>query len=115
MTCSSRRRFRGGAKRWVGTGCRIAMTLQLPRNVQYDVAIQVEDFVSDAAAKSFYLRIGGLQYPWLSHEGKRYASFVLADEHADALALEIGVDAASISLDRDVSFSFRSIDVVRRQ
>jgi hypothetical protein len=105
----------GGAKRWVGTGCRLGVTLRMPRNVQYDLAIQIEDFVSETAAKSFFLRIDGVQYPWLSHEGKRYTSLVLIDEAAETLGIEIGVDPSSLPDGRDVSFSFRSIDVARRQ
>jgi hypothetical protein len=105
----------GGAKRWVGAGGRISATLVLPRHVQYDLVVHIEDFVSDAAAQSFWLRIDDVQYPWLSHEEKRYTSLVLADTARDVLHFEIGVDPASIPADRDVSFSFRMIDVVRRQ
>jgi hypothetical protein len=104
----------GGAKRWVGRSGRIAATLHLPRHVQYDLAIQIADFAGDAAARSFYLRIDGEQFPWLSHEGKRYASMTLSDGTAGTLTFEIGVDPATIGADSDVSFSFRSIDVARR-
>ena len=46
----------GGACRWVGAGGNVAVTLQLPRNVQYEVAIQVQDFCAEAAAKSIISR-----------------------------------------------------------
>jgi hypothetical protein len=104
-----------GAKRWVGGSGRIAAALRLPRHVQYDFAIQVEEFASEAAARSFWLRINGVQYPWLDHAGKRYTSIVLDDADADGLNFEIGVDPASLPDTADVSFSFRSIDVSRRQ
>ncbi len=126
-----------GAKRWVGGSGRIAATLRLPRTLQYDITVHIEDFVSDAAAQSFYLRIDGVQYPWLDHAGKRYASLILAEPPAPAippvppalvpsapvllqsaalstLAFEIGIDRATIPIDRDVAFSFRLIDVAAR-
>jgi hypothetical protein len=106
----------GCARRWVGAGGRITGRLRLPRNVQYDLTIEIEDFVSDAAARSFYLRIDGMQYPWLGNAAKRYTSIVLAEEEdADTLAFEIGVDPGCIPPERDVSFSFRAIDIARRQ
>ena len=109
----------GGAKRWVGRGGRLAATLRLPRHVQYDIEIDIVDFASDALAQSFFLRIDGMQYPWLSHADGRYASLAL--EIADpaladiaALDIEIGVDPSLIPSARDVSFAFRHLAINRR-
>lgn len=104
-----------GAKRWVGRVARIAARLRLPRNAQYDLGIDIDGFVSPAAAQSFYLRINGVQYPWLSHQDSRYASLVLEDAEADDLAFEIGIDPATIPAGQDVSFAFRAIDVRQRR
>jgi len=105
----------GGAKRWVGRAASIAARLRLPRNAQYDIEIEIEDFVSPAAAQSFYLKVNGVQYPWLSHRDGRYASLVLEDIDAEGLAFEIGIDPATIPPGRDVSFAFRAIDVRQRK
>lgn len=105
----------GGAKRWVGRAARIAARLRLPRNAQYDIGIEIDGFVSPAAAQSFYLRINGIQYPWLSHQDGRYASLVQEDAEADDLAFEIGIDPATIPAGQDVSFAFRAIDVRQRR
>ncbi len=104
-----------GAKRWVGLTARIAGRLRLPRNAQYDLVIDIDAFVSPEAARSFYLRIDGVQYPWLSQHDRRYASLVLEDDGAADLAFEIGVDPATIPPGRDVSFAFRAIDVKQRK
>jgi hypothetical protein len=104
----------GGFKRWVNASGRLATRLRLPRHVQYDLAIQIEEFCSEAAARSFYLRIDGVQYPWLGHEGRRYTSLILEDLDADIIDLEIGVAPETMPDGGDTTFSFRSIDVVRR-
>jgi hypothetical protein len=104
----------GGFKRWVNASGRLAATLRLPRHVQYDLAIQIEEFCCEAAAQSFYLRIDGVQYPWLAHAGRRYTSLVLEDPDAETLGFEIGVAPESMPAGGDTTFSFRSIDVVRR-
>lgn len=104
-----------GARRWVGRGAHIAARLRLPRNAQYDIAIHVDGFVSPAAAQSFYLRVNGVRYPWLSHQDSRYASLALEDADAIDLAFEIGIDAATIPAGHDVSFAFRAIDVWQRR
>lgn len=103
------------AKRWVGGSGRIEATLRLPRTLQYEMVIQIEDFVSEEAARSFFLRIDGVQYPWLGHADKRYTSLILADPEATTLTFEIGIDRTTITAGRDVSFSFRSIDVAARR
>jgi hypothetical protein len=104
----------GGAKRWVNANGRLATRLRLPRHVQYDLAIQIEEFCSEAAARSFYLRIDGVQYPWLDHAERRYTSLILDDLEADTLDIEIGVAPDAIPEGCGTAFSFRSIDVVRR-
>ncbi len=104
----------GGFKRWVNASGRLATRLRLPRHVQYDLAIQIEEFCSEAAARSFYRRIDGVQYPWLSHAGRRYTSLILEDLDAETLDLEIGVAPEAMPDGADTTFSFRSIDVVRR-
>jgi hypothetical protein len=103
----------GGFKRWVNGSGRLATRLRLPRHVQYDIAIQVEDFCSEAAARSFYLRIDGVQYPWLENADRRYTSIILEDIEAETIDLEIGV-APEAMPGGDTTFSFRSIDVARR-
>ena len=104
----------GGYKRWVNASGRLAARLRLPRHVQYDLAIQIEEFCSEAAAQSFFLRIDGVQYPWLGHASRRYTSLILDDPDAETLDFEVGVAAETIPADHDTTFSFRSIDVVRR-
>lgn len=104
-----------GAKRWVGRAGRIAARLRLPRNAQYDLAIDIESFVCPEAAQSFYLRINDARYPWLSHQDGRYASLVMEDAEACDLAFEIGIDPATIPAGQSVSFAFRTIDVRQRR
>jgi hypothetical protein len=104
----------GGFKRWVNASGRLATRLRLPRHVQYDLVVQIEEFCSEAAAQSFYLRIDGVQYPWLSHASRRYTSLILEDLDAETLDLEIGVAPEAMGGGGETTFSFRSIDLVRR-
>ncbi len=104
-----------GAKRWVGRAGRIAARLRLPRNAQYDLAIDIESFVCPEAAQSFHLRINDVRYPWLSHQDGHYASLVMEDAEACDLAFEIGIDSATIPAGQSVSFAFRTIDVRQRR
>ncbi len=104
----------GGFKRWVNASGRLATRLRLPRHVQYDIAIQIEEFCCEAAARSFYLRIDGMQYPWLENANRRYTSLIQEDLDAEVMELEIGIAPETIPSGNDTAFSFRGIDVVRR-
>jgi hypothetical protein len=104
----------GGGKRWVGASGRLGTRLLVPRAVQYDFSVTVADFVSAEAERSFTLKIDGEVYPWLDTEGWVYSTVLLEEPASSGLDFELSVDPATIPQGRDVSFSFRSIDLTRR-
>jgi hypothetical protein len=107
-TCGS------GFKRWVGKTGSLKLRLSLPRSLQYDFAIKIIDFASPEAEASFALSINDQVYPWLGQEDRLFQTII--QEHATDLVLEFEVAVApdSIPADRDVSFSFATIEVRAR-
>jgi hypothetical protein len=88
--------------------------LNLPRNVQYDFSISVVNFATPEFRESIRLMIDGKAYPWLSTENRIYSTIVLEDLHAEGLEFEVSVETELLPEDKDVSFSFSRIDIVRR-
>jgi hypothetical protein len=101
-------------KRWVRSSGVLKTRLNLPRNVQYDFSISVVNFATPEFRESIRLMIDGKAYPWLSTENRIYSTIVLEDLHAEGLEFEVSVETELLPEDKDVSFSFSRIDIVRR-
>jgi len=102
------------AKRWVRRAGSLKTRLALPRNVQYDFSIGVADFVVPECQATLRLAVDGNTYPWLSVEGNVFSTIIPEDLQAQDLEFEVSVDPELVPHDKDVSFSFSCIDIVRR-
>lgn len=99
-----------GAKRWVNETARLATRLVLPRNLQFQVEIQVMDFATPEVESTFAVTCDGEHLPWLSREGRLFSTLVPARPGLRALDLVFAADPESLA-GRDVSFSFQTIRV----
>lgn len=102
------------AKRWVRRLGSLTTRLALPRSVQYDFSVAIVNFAAPECRASFRLAVDGEVYPWLSQDGNLFSTVILEDPQADGLAFQLLVDTDVLPEDRDVSFSFSTIDIVRR-
>ena len=101
----------GFAKRWVsGTGI-LKTSLRLPRNVQYDFAIQVVDFPLPEYEETFYIQVDGRRYNWLKTENRKFQTIILEDPSATELDFEVGVIVSPQTAEKNVSFSFSEIQI----
>jgi hypothetical protein len=102
-----------GVKRWVGGTGIIAAKLRLPRTLQYDFEIRVVDFATPEYEQSFFIRVDGRRYRWLSSQNRRYRTIVLEDPDCAGLNLEVGVDTGPLT-EKDITFSFSGLEIRSR-
>ena len=103
------------AKRWVRRSGSLTTRLALPRDVQYDFSVVIANFAAPECRATFRLAVDGTVYPWLAQDGNVFSTVILEDPRADGLAFQLSVDTDALPQDRDVSFSFSTIDIVRRE
>lgn len=105
----------GEFKRWVRRSGSLKTRLALPREVQYDFSITVANFAVRECRATLRLIVDGREYPWLSVTENVFSTIILENPEAHGLEFEVCVDTALLPQDRDVSFSFSGIEIVRRQ
>jgi hypothetical protein len=103
-----------GFKRWVRSDARLSARIAVPRIFQYNFSISVADFVSPGAEESFTLKVDGKQYPWMSADGRLFKTVILDDPASAAIDFELFVDPRAVPDGKEVAFSFRSINLIRR-
>jgi hypothetical protein len=103
-----------GAKRWVRRSGLLRTRLGLPRNVQYDFSVRVVNFVVPETRPSFRLSVDDKEYPWLSVDDNLFSTVILEDPKEDGLEFEISIDSSQIPEEKNTSFSFSFIDIVKR-
>ncbi len=99
------------AKRWVSGSGIIKANLRLPRNVQYDFSIQVQDFALPEYEEMFYIQVDGRRYNWLKKQNRKFQTIILEDPAAADLNFELGVIANPDVIEKNVTFSFSEIEI----
>jgi hypothetical protein len=102
-----------GAKRWVGASGRLTGSLLLDRRHQYKFEIDAPNFVTAAAESSFMLTVNGTVWPWLSRTSRLFSTIISEAPHESSLDFSIKIEEGTRPADRDVSFAFRRISVIR--
>jgi hypothetical protein len=102
-----------GTKRWVGTSGRLSGTLLLDRRHQYTFEVNVSEFVTSAAEESFRLTVNGTTWPWLSTKARLFSTIISEAPNESSLDFSLEIRDEFRPADRDVSFAFRRLSVVR--
>ena len=101
----------GFAKRWVSGAGVLRAKLRLPRNVQYEFAVQVVDFLVPEYEQTFYMQVDGRRYNWLKSANRKFQTIILEDPSAADLDFELGVIVSPQIAEKNVSFSFSEIEI----
>lgn len=99
-----------GAKRWTNGSGRLSWSLVVPRSLQYQIEVTIADFVTPEAESSFAISVDDEPLPWLTRDGRVFTALTLPRPDLSKMDLALSVSPESC-VDRDVSFSFRTIKV----
>lgn len=100
--------------RWVsGANMMRGQIDDFPRNIQYDLTIEIAKFPNMLAMESFYVLANGVQLPWQEVDGNVFKTIVV-NSPQDILALEFGVSPVAYNEGAGCAFAFSKIEIEAR-